>query len=202
MADLETSNRSEAPVKSMDKIFLPTSGHLADAKHDDDVTSGAIDGPTVARWTVHPAAQKPLAAVFAVIVTLAFGGIVAVTFGDWTWQGAAWGWGACAVAALVASQMKFWVPTTFIVGFEYIEAHSVLSRSRSPRWGDVRRFVNDERGGLLARRAIPSRWEAVKGSEFTVLLPDDEQERRFVCQLIRHRIESAHRSLEAERGIA
>lgn len=143
-------------------------------------------------WTVHPAKERAGAAVMVSLLTVAFGGAVAATFGDGTWFGLAWGYGAAAAAALVGSLARFWVPTTYTIGRERLEAKTTLMRTAAHRWRDIRRFAHDERGGVLSRRAVSSRWEAAKGSEFTILLPSDAELRGKVCDQIRQRIAQAH----------
>jgi len=143
-------------------------------------------------WTVHPARERTGAAVAVILLTVAFGGAVAAAFGDGTWFGLAWGYGAAAAAALVVSLVRFWVPTTYTIGRERLEMRTIFARTTSHRWRDIRRFVHDEKGGVLSRRAVSSRWEAAKGGEFTILLPSDPGLRGRVCGQIKQKIAQAH----------
>jgi hypothetical protein len=125
--------------------------------YDDDVKDTTALEPSsngALEWSAHPARQRPLAALTALVVCSAFAAIVWVSFGA--------GWSVLSIVVLVLSLHRFFFSSRFVIDAQGVSATYLLRRQRL-RWSDVRRFVSDERGGYLSTRSALSRWDAFGG---------------------------------------
>ena len=124
------------------------------------------------KWSAHPARERAVAALAASIAVLGFGALIGIASG-------AVGWGVVSVAVLLASLNRFFLPSRFSIDDDGITARYPL-RSQRFRWGEIRRFIVDNRGGYLSTRARRSRFDAFSGMH--VLFGPD---RRSVIEHIR-----------------
>lgn len=106
-------------------------------------------------WQAHPLRERPRAGVAAMLV------IVMAAVASAMMGGQAW-WAIVAVLILVLALNRFFFPSRFSIDAEGITARYPM-RAERMRWRDVRRFVQDERGGYLSSRARASRLDAFTG---------------------------------------
>ena len=106
-------------------------------------------------WQAHPARERIGAAALALGLIGAFAGVVGLSF-----QSPAWAAAACLV--LLAALSRFFFPSRFMIDADGITARYLL-RSQQVRWDDIRRFVQDDRGGYISTRAKRSRLDAYRG---------------------------------------
>jgi Zn-dependent protease len=106
-------------------------------------------------WAAHPARERPWATVAAIAAILALGAAAGLFAGHWLWA-------VLAAALLAASLNRFFLLSRFSIDGDGITARFPLKRQRL-LWRDVRRFVQDERGGHLSTRAVPTRLDAFTG---------------------------------------
>ncbi len=105
-------------------------------------------------WRVHPARQRPWAALLTTLAIVAMAVSCALTGGVF--------WGVLAIVVLVGSLGRFYFPSRFTLDQEGVTAHSLLGPRRLA-WARIRRFSYDGQGAYLSARARPSRWDAYGG---------------------------------------
>ena len=106
-------------------------------------------------WQAHPARERIGAAVLALSLIGAFAGAVGLSF-----QSPVWAAVSCLV--LLAALSRFFFPSRFVIDADGITARYLL-RSQQVRWDDIRRFVQDDRGGYISTRAKRSWLDAYRG---------------------------------------
>lgn len=106
-------------------------------------------------WQAHPARERIGAAVLALGLIGAFAGAVGLSF-----QSPVWAAAACLI--LLAALNRFFFPSRFMIDADGITARYML-RSQQVRWDDIRRFVQDDRGGYISTRAKRSWLDAYRG---------------------------------------
>jgi hypothetical protein len=110
---------------------------------------------SVYSWVAHPAREQPARAAVGLVWILAVAAVLyATTFSLF--------WPAFAVIFLLAALNRFFFSSRYIVDEEGITATCLLRWQRM-NWVDVKRFVHDERGGMLSDRPRPSRLDAYRG---------------------------------------
>lgn len=109
-----------------------------------ETTPVAETGEKTLTWQVHPARERPVAAVLVVLVVASLAWLCAELMQHWSW-------GLLGAAVLLAALNRFFLPTAYRVDADGVTAH-LPGRSRHLRWDEIRRFEYDERGGLLSRR--------------------------------------------------
>ena len=102
----------------------------------------------VIRWRSHPARERPRAAVAVCVVIVALAGLSAELMGHF-------GWGVFAALSLATMLHRFFLPTEYRIDADGVAARSAFA-SRHLRWGEIRRFAHDERGGVVSSRARAS----------------------------------------------
>ena len=110
-------------------------------------------------WTVHPARQRWVAAICALIIIVLAGILIAAWVDSPAW--APWV-GLGAVVVLILSLNRFFFPSKFTIDQSGITAVFPMARKRY-QWRQLRRFVHDENGGFLSTRARRSRFDAFSG---------------------------------------
>jgi len=112
-----------------------------------------------ADWTVHPARDRPIAAILGTLSV----GMTGATVGLATGHAAA---GIAGGGALIAALRHFFFPTRYRVdkGGVTIRCLGVASRCS---WSRLRRFRYDGAGGFLSTRSRPSRLDSFTGLHLT-----------------------------------
>ena len=105
-------------------------------------------------WRAHPARERRGGAALALAI------IASVAVAAWLSFGP--GWSIAAGIVLILALNRFFFPSRFVIDHEGITA-TYLLRTQRFRWADLRRFVHDERGGYLSRRAKRSGLDAYSG---------------------------------------
>lgn len=146
-------------LRSLDSPFHPGRiGQTGEAQIEDRPQSDVL--PDVLQWTAHPLRQHRGRAAAAIVVVLLCGVMVATSFQTpMTGLLAAGG----AMAVLLLTLNRFFLPTTFAIDREGISAAWPLRRQRL-RWTDLRRFAHDDEGGFLSTRRNPTRWQLLRSS--------------------------------------
>ncbi len=106
-------------------------------------------------WQAHPARERIGAAALAIGLIGAFAGVVWISFHSPVWA-------AAACIALLATLNRFFFPSRFVINTDGITARYLL-RTQQIRWNDIRRFVQDDRGGYISTRAKRSWLDAYRG---------------------------------------
>ena len=106
-------------------------------------------------WQAHPARERIGAAVLGMCLLLVFAGVVLLAF-----QSPAWA--VAALLVLLAALNRFFFPSRFKIDADGITARYLL-RTQQIRWDDIRRFVQDDRGGFISTRAKRSWLDAYRG---------------------------------------
>ena len=106
-------------------------------------------------WQAHPARERIGTAVLALSLIGAFAGVVLLSF-----QSVVWAVAACLV--LLVALNRFFFPSRFVINADGITARYLL-RTQQIRWDDIRRFVQDDRGGYISTRAKRSWLDAYRG---------------------------------------
>ena len=75
-------------------------------------------------------------------------------------QGPVWAAAACLV--LLAALSRFFFPSRFMIDADGITARYLL-HTQQIKWCDIRRFVQDDRGGYISTRAKRSWLDAYRG---------------------------------------
>ena len=94
----------------------------------------------------------------------------------------------CAVGSVLLLTLalhKFYFVSTFEVDDEGISTVHFMTSQRM-RWEHVRRFLHDERGGYLSRRAVRNRLDAWQGMHLQ--WPPDGEERSRAIEEITSRV--------------
>lgn len=108
-------------------------------------------------WRVHPARQRPCAAVLTLAVIGALAWATALAAGSMLA-----GWAAAAV--LVLSLNRFFFPSHFVLDERGITAVYPLARQHL-EWRQLRRFVHDRHGAYLSTRRRRSPLDAYRGMQ-------------------------------------
>ena len=106
-------------------------------------------------WQAHPARERIGAAALGLSVIGAIAGAVGLSF-----QSPVWAAAACLV--LLAALSRFFFPSRFLIDADGITARYLLG-TQQIRWRDIRRFVQDDRGGYISTRAKRSWLDAYRG---------------------------------------
>jgi hypothetical protein len=106
-------------------------------------------------WHAHPARERIVAAVLALSLIGAFTGVVGLSFQSLVWA-------AAALLVLLAALSRFFFPSRFMIDADGITARYLL-RTQQIKWCDIRRFVQDDRGGYISTRAKRSWLDAYRG---------------------------------------
>jgi len=127
------------------------------------------------QWLAHPAREQPgRAAVGAAWIVATSVVIYATTFDIF--------WTAFAGLFLILFLHRFFIPTSYTIDEEGISQLSMFG-TRRLLWTDVKRFVHDQNGGFLSRRANPSWLDDYRGLHVAFGRETDD-----VASLIRARI--------------
>jgi hypothetical protein len=118
----------------------------------DDVVTDVDEG---LRWRVHPAAERPVALACALGVIAVFGWLA----NEWM---ESWVWGLFAAGLMIGLLSRFFFPSEYQVDAEGVAARHGLTRQRL-RWGQIRRFAHDARGGYVSPRSRPTALDAFRG---------------------------------------
>ena len=84
-------------------------------------------------WRVHPALERPFAAVTALVVIVALGLAVYVSFSSRLWS-------LFATVVMCLSLHRFFFATSFRIDADGVSAHTLFGK-RGLGWGEVRRIV-------------------------------------------------------------
>jgi hypothetical protein len=106
-------------------------------------------------WSAHPFRERPRAGWGALVLIVAFAGLIYASFRSLAWS-------ILALLVLILALNRFFFPSRFRADREGITARYLLSRKHYP-WSSVRRFLYDARGGFLSTRARRSRLDAFQG---------------------------------------
>ena len=106
-------------------------------------------------WQAHPARERVGAAALAIGLIGAFAGAVGLSFQSPVWA-------AVALLVLLAALNRFFFPSRFVINADGISARYLL-RTQQLNWHNVRRFVQDDRGGYISTRAKRSWLDAYRG---------------------------------------
>jgi hypothetical protein len=137
-------------------------------------------------WRVWPARDRPGKAAFAGAVIIAFAALITSwCLLDGVSLALSIVAGAGSLAVVFLTLNRFFLPSLFEIDEQGLTAQHPIRRRRI-EWKDVRRFLHDEHGGYLARRAVSSRFDSWQGVH---LLFDEHPERAIAA--IRERIASA-----------
>ncbi len=127
-------------------------------------------------WQAHPARERIGAAALALSVIGAFTGVVGLSVQSLVWAAA-----VCLV--LLAALSRFFFPSRFMINADGITARYLL-RTQQIKWSDIRRFVQDDRGGYISTRAKRSWLDAYRGMHILF-----GTQRETVIKRIRARLE-------------
>jgi hypothetical protein len=94
-------------------------------------------------WSVHPAAERPLAAVLTVLVVMLLG-VAVRSFAESS------GWAVLGVALVLMALSKFFFPSRYRLSEQGAEAHEPLSAGKRLAWSEVRRIVLDRDAAWLS----------------------------------------------------
>ena len=119
-----------------------------------------------ADWTVHPARDRPIAAILGTLSVCMTGATVGLTAG----HVAA---GIAGAVALVAPLRHFFFPTRYRVDERGVSVRCLGVTSRRS-WSRLRRFRHDGAGGFLSTRSRPSRLDSFTGLHLTWAGNNDE----------------------------
>jgi hypothetical protein len=128
-------------------------------------------------WHAHPAKERRNGAIAAIAIILGIAAAAWLSFGI--------AWGIAAAIILVLALNRFFFPSRFEIDEDGITARYPLRKQRF-RWTELRRFVHDEHGGYLSRRAQRSGLDAYSGMH--VLFG---QQRQGVIERIRQHVHPA-----------
>ena len=106
-------------------------------------------------WQAHPARERVGAATLAISLIGALAGAVGMSFQSPIWA-------AAALLVLLAALSRFFFPSRFMIDADGITARYLL-RTQQIKWDDIRRFVQDDRGGYISTRAKRSWLDAYRG---------------------------------------
>ena len=106
-------------------------------------------------WQAHPARERKQAAIGAAMI------VAGVCLAAWIFTHSLV-WAGLAGVVLVAALNRFYFPSRFVINAEGITARYLL-RTQQIRWDDIRRFVQDNRGGYISTRAKRSWLDAYRG---------------------------------------
>ena len=106
-------------------------------------------------WQAHPARERIGAAALGLSVIGALTGVVLLSFQSLVWAAA-----ACLV--LLVALNRFFFPSRFMINADGITARYLL-HTQQIKWCDIRRFVQDDRGGYISTRAKRSWLDAYRG---------------------------------------
>ena len=106
-------------------------------------------------WQAHPARERVGAATLAISLIGALAGAVGMSFQSPIWA-------AAALLVLLAALNRFFFPSRFVINADGITARYLL-HTQQIRWRDIRRFVQDDRGGYISTRAKRSWLDAYRG---------------------------------------
>ena len=106
-------------------------------------------------WQAHPARERVGAATLAISLIGALAGAVGMSFQSPIWA-------AAALLVLLAALSRFFFPSRFVINADGITARYPL-RTQQIRWKNIRRFVQDDRGGYISTRAKRSWLDAYRG---------------------------------------
>jgi len=121
--------------------------------------------PDVLQWRVHPARDR-LAAAFFALTVIAVVAMLSAALMQSLW------WGGLAFAFQMVTLRRFFLPSEFRLDGEGVSASNVWSKQRY-RWGEIRRFLCDGRGGFLSTCRQNSMLDLFRGMH---LLFDDDRE--------------------------
>lgn len=122
----------------------------------------SLDPPLIA-WQVHPLRERWKSALAATSVIALAAWLSALIMGQLAW-------GVFASGVLVIACNRFYFPTRYELTAEGITARFPLKTIRY-RWVEIRRFVYDQNGGFLSRRARGSFLDDYQG--ISLLFPKD-----------------------------
>ncbi|MCH8315916.1 MAG: PH domain-containing protein [Planctomycetes bacterium] len=126
-------------------------------------------------WQAHPARERIGTAALGLSVIGAITGAVGLSFQSPVWA-------AAALLVLLAALSRFFFPSRFLIDADGITARYLLG-TQQIRWRDIRRFVQDHRGGYISTRAKRSWLDAYRGMH--ILFGTD---REAVIERIRARL--------------
>ncbi|GAB4154013.1 MAG: hypothetical protein Tsb009_30570 [Planctomycetaceae bacterium] len=111
--------------------------------------------PETISWRVHPARERMLAAVLALVVIAGLAWLSADLMQNY------W-WGIFSAAFLIVMLGRFFLPSYYSLDDEGISVRNLLGSTRF-RWSDVRCFRHDAQGGFLSTRRRPSLLDSFRG---------------------------------------
>ena len=115
----------------------------------------AAAGPPETSWTAWPAAERPARTCVLLIFIAALAVLAGMIGGDVLWS-------VTAVVLLFSTLNRWFLPTSYRVNGERLEAAYPLRR-RSVRWVEARRLAIDPAGGWLSVRRGGSRFDVRSG---------------------------------------
>lgn len=116
------------------------------------------------QWTVFPARERPAIAAVALVILGLLSAAVGVNAQSFVAA-------ALAFAALFLSLNRFFFPSSFALDEQGITARFPFAK-RQLFWSRIRRFVHDEKGGILFCSARPSFWDRWTG--LPLMFPQDD----------------------------
>ncbi len=122
-------------------------------------------------WTVHPARQRPLATLVALLVILAFA--LAVH----TFAGGGW-WGLAAGLLLLGSLHRYFLPSRYRIDHAGVEVRTCFGR-RFQSWSDVHRIDLGDQAAWISTFAQPH-WLEYRRGLSVLLSPTDSAAREWL----------------------
>lgn len=126
-------------------------------------------------WRVHPARERPVAAVFALLVIAAVCWLVALLM-ESPW------WAILPAVFFLLTLQRFFFPNEFRIDREGITAESAFAKTRF-HWSEIRRFRHDEHGGFLSTRRRSSMFDGFRGMHLVFQNNHDQVVARIQAQL-------------------
>lgn len=108
-------------------------------------------------WRVHPARERPAAALIALLVIAAVTWSIADLMENPRWA-------VLPVVFFVFTLQRFFLPSGYRIDAEGVTASSPFGSQRF-RWADVRRFRHDAGGAFLSTRRRPSLFDGFHGMQ-------------------------------------
>lgn len=106
-------------------------------------------------WRVHPARERPAAAVFALLIVGGMIWMVAVI------MQAPW-WGLLPAVFFLFTLQRFFLSSEYRIDRNGVTAKTAFG-SQTYRWPDIRRFRHDEGGAFLSDRRRASLLDTFRG---------------------------------------
>ena len=122
--------------------------------HETPSTPGTVPVGTFA-WTAHPARERPVAGIVALLIVTALAEAVNLFTGSV-------GWAMLASAVLVLSLRRFFLPTRFVIDEHGIVVSALFGTTRVP-WDAIVRVSFGARAAWLSLGDLPGWRESRRG---------------------------------------